>query len=1191
MLMINKIRKYPSIIARPYIRALKKDAQWKDNQRYAFENLVTVLASYSVSDLLNIYVNLREPPEEENEAISEADLDTIESLKNIENLKAIGLEQMSLGKWCAILRETTKVLKECPDKCSIPELHKLFQPPSNDLWNDINKLVKQRNDDAHGVPISDSELNKVLNSRQEILDRILEQCSFLENYSISFFDKLVLKSDSQQISGKSFINDGQESLIVPADLETPLGEVLLINHNNNFSYIRLRPLIVFAPIGDQDNRQLSLYSKQLDKEGSKMHYLGVDGAVDIDIESFDKKYKQSLGQKWKYLHEIYSEEDVLVPNLNGKIIVSNSIEVDESNSLKVILDNTNSIDISDLKCMITFPKSFEISIDENDSFELKDIDSNTYEISLDSLDSNVVKDYEIKFKANEQGSVRVSSPYIEFKYFRTEADSNIEKFTEFETRIDGSSIEVIDPKSPDKMIPIINVNRHYLAIDSSPINNIEIGENFIYELLITNIGIGAARDLSIEVVFPEHLELVEGVDELLINLNPSETRSHRYLASTNVPGQYKIHLRDLSYKDFEGNKYISSFSDDFSIVVKSNIEKQFQFELSESIKDFTIDNLEKQQLDLRKEQLREIYKNSDEINIDELFIRSLFDAAINNIRNIVSKVAKKRDFEVTEKIISETKNQAKLNDDNARKSLIFSISEVPFFGVDITNPEEILFHSIDAKMIENIHDFTYKTLFATNSISGYILPLSMKYEPMLWSKELDSNFFKKWVNLSISTVIKEHLPVFEIKSQVEDALNIKLAYKAGSFQKWFSKDGALKKLIKLDEDGKPVLFAGDGHLKLSIDDIIFRETGIVRIELINSRGEYFLGMEGLGKEALTDDKWDKNNIIYLSPQSIGQKNSDLSKRWTDNERLSWWWIKNNKSSNFTFIKVKNGDISPFLELIKLHQIATSKLYLHNTFKDQDGIDIVKDNIDKLSDKGFLLRPCTVSNIWGYGGHPKNLEVYPYTHKLGAATKYNCIGFLHKDKKTWNFFVNFYNFSGYSEYDSEIKNNYTIFTKSAAGITTIIEQSNRVFKSNNVNRDNCSEQLDLFFKLIFKSITFWDKNAYSIWPSCFIHEMIIHFINQGLDVNRADRANLLQRLIDDDIIESSIEKQYKSIVRNCDKLYHQCNAITPLKTINGVVSIENQYKDCINELAQEEGSLSALIQPKNKANDKKSEESE
>ena len=922
--MITKINKYPSIIARPYIRSFKKDAQWKDNQRYTFESLVTVLASYAVSDLLNIYINLRKPLETGEGDISASDLETIESLKNTDNLKAIGLEQMSLGKWCAVLRETTKILKEHPDKCFIPELHKLFQPPNNKLWDDINILVKQRNDDAHGVPISDSELSKVLKSRQEILDRILEQCSFLENYSISIFDKLILKSNSQQVSGKSFINDGYESLIVPAELEPPLGEILLVNHNKKFIFMKLRPLIVYAPINDQDSRQLSLYSKQLDKDGNQIHYLGVDGAVDIDIKAFDKKYNQSLAQRWRYIHEIYSEENVLLPNLNGKIKVANSIEINEENSLKIILDNKNSINVTNLNCLITFPKSFEISIDEGSPIKLKDADSNTYQISLNSLDSNLIKDYEIKFKANEQGSVSISAPHIEFQYFRTEADTNIEKFTTFEARLDGASIEVIDPKSPDKMIPVINVNRQYLASDNTPINNIEIGENFLYDLSITNIGIGAAQDLSIEVVFPENLELVEGVDELLINLNPSETRSFRYLASTKVPGQYKIHLRDLSYRDFEGNKYISSFSDDFSIVVKSNIEKQFQFELADAIEDFTIDNFEKQKLDLRKEQLREIYKNDNDIDIDDLFTKALFDASIKNIRNIVSTVSKKRDFKVTEKIIQETKNQAKLNNDNnPRKALIFSINEVPFFGVDITNSENIIFHSIDGKMIENIHDFTYKILFATNAISGYTLPLSIKYDPMLWSDELDIDFFKKWINLSISLLSKDYLPIFEIKTKVEDELNVKLTDRAGSMQKWFSR-ASLKKTIDTEvKDGKKLSLDTSS---LSFDEVFFRETGIVRIDLINSRGEYFLGIEGLGKDAVTDDEWASNNIIYLSNQSLGQKDSDLSKRWVNDERVSWWWIRSNKATNCTFIKVKNADISPFLQIIALHKLAVANLY-------------------------------------------------------------------------------------------------------------------------------------------------------------------------------------------------------------------------------------------------------------------------
>ena len=56
-----------------------------------------------------------------------------------------------------------------------------------------------------------------------------------------------------------------------------------------------------------------------------------------------------------------------------------------------------------------------------------------------------------------------------------------------------------------------------------------------------------------------------------------------------------------------------------------------------------------------------------------------------------------------------------------------------------------------------------------------------------------------------------------------------------------------------------------------------------------------------------------------------KKIQTITKRWFDDERISWWWIKSNKSTNCTFVKVKNGDIAPFLELIKLHQKAVAKL--------------------------------------------------------------------------------------------------------------------------------------------------------------------------------------------------------------------------------------------------------------------------
>ena len=1196
--MQDKIKNYPSIIARPYINASKKDAQWKDNQRYTFENLITILASYAVSDLLNIYITLKEPAGED-ESVNDENAEIIESIKNIKNLETIGLEQMSLGKWCNVLRQTTKVLQDYSKFSFIPELSKLFQPPKNDLWKDIDWLVEQRNKDAHGAVISASDLEVTLDKRQKILDRILEKCYFLQKYSISVFDTLILESNSQLISGWKFINTGAESISVASEASTPMNEVLLVDTEKikgtrEDAFIKLRPLIIYAEIPGQKSKQISLYSKQLGKGYTKMHYLGVEGPVDIVLSEFDKDNNQNLTQRWKYLNEIYSEEDILKSNLNGKIVSPNAIEVNEVNELKIELNNTDSTDLSDVKCTLIFPEHFEITVPKEDSENSKDIkfmlatdyyasindqataleaNPNAYVLSIDKFNEGVIMECNVEFIATEQGSVRISSPVVDYQYLRKESD---EQQTQDLINIDGASIEIHDPNSPDKMVPVINVNRHYLDVSGTSINNVEIGENFVYELIVTNIGMGAARDLALEVIFPENLELVEGTDELVINLNPYETRSFKYLITTKQPGQYKIHLRDLSYKDIEGKKYISSFNDDYSIIVKSNIKKQFQFELADAIYDFTINDNERGQLESRKKELKKIYKNTDS-DIEKWFSTALFDASIKNIRKLISSIAKTQGFDLTEKIVQDSKNQAKLNNGQMRKSLIFSIKDVPFFAIDITDPKNIIFHSIDSKMVERIHDFTYKVLFATNVISEYVLPLSLRYEPMLWSKELDINFFKKWINLCITTVKKEHLPIFDIQSKVEDALNIKLSYAGGVFQKFFKKrnsDPNFKKLLvnTLAEQGKPGLFP-EPKKPFSTDDIVLRETGISRIVLINHKGEYLLGVNGLGKDALDDDWVKKNNVIYLTNKQLGMRNSDINRRWIDNERVAWWYTYANRSTDDIFVKIENGNISQFLELIKLHRLAVSNLCLNSSlFNKQSGINTINDNLTKLLNTGFSLRPRT-TNLSGGVGSKISLEVYPYNKGLGIATVHDCVGFLHTSRKKWKLYINLYKSDGYLEDGTLIIDNLSIWN----GWLDYISQFNRVFYVDKDKFEATTDQLDSFFSLLYKSIEFWNGGSNkSVCPSAKCITMVSEFINAKGGKQAKDKALLLQKLTNGKMSEYDLEKKDKRIARFCDKVFQKYNTVLPIKIENGYVSIATEYEDYIREMSQEEDGLLGFI---------------
>ena len=265
-----------------------------------------------------------------------------------------------------------------------------------------------------------------------------------------------------------------------------------------------------------------------------------------------------------------------------------------------------------------------------------------------------------------------------------------------------------------------------------------------------------------------------------------------------------------------------------------------------------------------------------------------------------------------------------------------------------------------------------------------------------------------------------------------------------------------------------------------------------------------------------------------------------------------------------------------MELIKLHQHAVAKLYLNSEiFNKQSEISLVQDSIEQLSNKGFLVRPASIKGHPGIG-HRVSLEVYPYQQKLGVATVNDCIGFLHKSRSMWKLYVNFYSFNGYSEYESIIQNNFSIYPYGLYGI----ERANRFFNVK-AKDENSLEQLEIFFKLLFKSIEFWSKGAKSLWPSFIIREMVAQFINNGKDENRADRAKFLQQVVDGDIIENTLEKQYKTILRSCDKLYNKNNVLVPIQTKDGVISIDKQYQDSLYELTKADGGLSALIEPYSK----------
>jgi len=178
--MKELVKEFPSLIARPYL-LIKDDLQKKDMQRFWFENTISFLAVLAGSDLVNWYRELKF-----KEKKTEKDKEILEKLQNHPSLTNVGLDQMSLGKWVMMLRESTKILKEENVKNLVfPEIVDFYHA-NKENEKIINTLVTIRNNDAHGNPIPQDKLDKELNKRQEMIDKLITNLSFLKDYKLIY---------------------------------------------------------------------------------------------------------------------------------------------------------------------------------------------------------------------------------------------------------------------------------------------------------------------------------------------------------------------------------------------------------------------------------------------------------------------------------------------------------------------------------------------------------------------------------------------------------------------------------------------------------------------------------------------------------------------------------------------------------------------------------------------------------------------------------------------------------------------------------------------------------------------------------------------------------------------------------------------------------------------------------------------
>ena len=1059
--MPPSIENLPSIIARPFSLASNAGPQRKDYQRFCLENTVSFLALLSACDLLQYFGRVRDS----EEASEKTDA---ENLRASERLTGIDLDQMSLGKWVRLLRDTTTEIKEkYPDKTDLKELVTFYKgKDASKTVKLIDELVTLRNMDAHGNPIAEDQLEKELDDRQAKLGAVIKACHFLEEYRLVVFDRFDLVNGKTIYSGRAFIGTGEDSYSLECNGAVPQDQPILI-HESTGRFVRLTPLLVHAMIDGQENKHLAIFSKTLG-EGKRIRYIGLDGHSDIEPGEIDHEYDTGIVRARSQLLEIYSSPEVHNPIPIAELkLKQKTLDVGDEGELEIHIENPKrSVDLSDVEILVQWPgqiQEFALNQSGSASFEAMENATNMGRLTLPVLAAGSKEKAVFEFKAQEQGSIDIGPSVLNYKFFKTEIDRESGKTEEGETGLDRVTLEARDPKSRDAMSPVINISRRYFKKSEEGATSISIGDPFVFEIKLENIGFAAARDLSLELIFPPGIELVDGVEILSTFLNPGESRIFRYALRTRKPGIYQTKVRNLTYTDGLGIRYATRCDDDYRVIVKSDIEREFDYQIEDYMGDLYLSQKEKDLIGHAREDLVKNGKLSEE-KAEERQQQAEFTASLRIVREIVKDVAERRGYRLKEEIhepVLDKRKKADREVDSPRRSIVFSVEGFSFFAMDITDTDDLRLHALMGVKRNDVPMTDDRLVVMDDQELNFCL----RFSEIASSENLGRNFIKSWVNQCLGFVDR-HLVVWKsLANDIEALLSCEFVQRKGFFQ-----PTAISKELK-SELGQDEKAAQGGDI------------GLIRDPRAHKKPTFFffvnLGSASPGRRDEFKGAGSKiSGLHFLTFRSAGDGETDL--------RLTETWYESKQSSSRTpALKIEIGSEEDRIEAMQqieallnlARETAAIRYFLEDEdFKGQRSCETLLRRIPDFRENRIGVRkgewqsskPC--------------LEFYSMDqHDFGRASVFDCMGFMNKNGLSWDVWLNYYSddceddgFLGELEIHKQWSNQVT--------------GSNRWLYKGKVGES--PEVLELFAGAICEVAKGYTPDALSVWPVDKREEMLI-----------------------------------------------------------------------------------------------------
>ena len=721
----------PTLLAKLYQSTQKEPSMAKDYQYFTVE--------YSLATLCAIgYSVVREHCPQYKESHS------------------VDYGKMSMGLWMQLLRGLCKEIADLKATDSVVQTFR--QMHTSGLLQQVGEFIQKRNHDMHGNPIRPDTLIEELRSRDALIKPLIDIWGGMPEWRLVYFDKIAFDNGNvvyygYQLSGMtaSSIELFSQGTDDSDDAQINIHELYFVNVHNMRQRYAVSPLLIWS--SNTSPQRVGVFSKSIVRGQERIEYNSIEGPINIVLKDTNDTPLKSLRSHFYTFLYRFNPNRTRPPEVEASWRIDNkSLEVHQTLAVTLEVQNGSREHIlRDLQLHLVFDSDIQVSPQDSTGCSVVYREQNQQGIveiiipEISAKDTLQLPVFELIYA--EQGHYRLPTAEMKYTYIdqsllNDDDDETDSKNASFQDNIEIGNVdfEVIDPNSTTPFRPIINTNM-YVRQD----RGIDIGDEFELVLELENIGFAVADHVNVELVLPDGFIVHQGQKIVNTVVQPRDKVTLSLKLSCWKANIYSVFLRDISYTNVHGKRFVSSATRELYILIQSNKRKTFEYTMIQAYEDLYLEEHEEQELNRLKS-----------------ITPGITDAIY---RQMTLNIRRQRIIELFEDRFAKYTYEPKEVRSRERRDVFYMVHGIPVFGLCLSG---------DERAISQTQCLSLRTMMRKKAMDKTIVhpysPLigeGVFYEEIQKDMSYRDQFFKHWFAM-IEKSLKQWLRYREMMNAMAD---------------------------------------------------------------------------------------------------------------------------------------------------------------------------------------------------------------------------------------------------------------------------------------------------------------------------------------------------------------------------------------------------------------------------------------